>query len=263
MLKSVVGNWNLIVQMTRREVVGRYRGSFMGLAWSFFNPLFMLLVYTFVFSVLFKARWQGQATDNRAEFAIILFVGLILHGLIGECINRAPILILGNANYVKKVVFPLEILPVVAFGSALFHAVVSLIVLFVAELAILHHIPWTTVYFPLVALPLVFFSLGATWLLAALGVYMRDISQFSNILVTVLMFLSPIFYPVSLVPEQFRFIYRLNPLTFVIQESRDVLLFGVSPHWAGLGAQCVVAVAIAWLGFYCFQRSRTGFADVL
>ena len=125
MAASVWRNRSLIVAMVKREVVGRYRGSIMGLAWSFFSPLLMLMIYTFVFSVVFKARWGVGGEESKTDFAIILFVGMIVHGLFAECVNRAPALILSNVNYVKKVIFPLEILPWVAFGSALFHTAIS------------------------------------------------------------------------------------------------------------------------------------------
>ena len=181
-------NRSLIWQMVRREVVGRYRGSVMGLAWSFFNPLLMLIIYTFVFSVVFKARWVVGGDESKADFAILLFVGMIVHGLFAECVNRAPGLILSNVNYVKKVIFPLEILPWVAFGSALFHTAISIIVLLVAQLVLYQQIPWTVVFFPFVLVPLVFATMGFAWFLAALGVYVRDIGQITSFFTTALFF---------------------------------------------------------------------------
>ena len=162
----------LIIQLTKRDVIGRYRGSVMGLAWSFFNPLLMLAIYTFVFSVVFKARW-GVGGEGKVNFAIILFVGLIVYGLFAECINRAPSLIVSNVNYVKKVVFPLEILPSVAIGSALFHASISLVVLLAAQLLINQRLPWTVVVFPIILLPLLLVTVGLAWLLSALGVFVE------------------------------------------------------------------------------------------
>lgn len=215
--------------MTQREVVGRYRGSAMGLAWSFFNPVLMLVVYTFFFSVIFKSRW-GTTSDDKASFAIVLFVGLILHSLLAECINRAPTLILANVNYVKKVIFPLEILPVVALASALFHSAISLLVLIIAECILIHSLPWTAILFPVVMLPLIVGSLGLAWFLSALGVYIRDISQITGVITSVLMFLSPVFYPVSNLPPQYRSWIELNPLTFIIEEGRNTLIFGPPPR---------------------------------
>lgn len=263
MVASLWRNRQLIVQMSKREVVGRYRGSVMGMAWSFFNPVLMLAVYTFVFSVVFQTRWGVAGEASKTSFAILLFVGMIVHGLFAECANRAPSLILGNVNYVKKVVFPLEILPWVAMGSALFHAAISLLVLLVAQLVFHQSLPWTVVLFPLVLLPLLLATMGAAWFLAAIGVYLRDVSQTIGIITTVLLFLSPIFYPISALPEQYRIWLHLNPLTFIIEEGRKTLVFGQMPDWSGWGVYMVVSVAIAWMGFWWFQKTRKGFADVL
>ena len=262
MLKSLWYNRQLIGQMTQREVVGRYRGSIIGLAWSFFNPLLMLLIYTFVFSVIFKARW-GVSGESKADFAIILFVGMIVHGLFAECINRAPGLIISNVNYVKKVVFPLEILPWVAMGSALFYSMVSTAVLLVAQLIIKHSLPWTSLFFPMVLLPLVFVSMGFAWFLAALGVFVRDIGQVTNIFTTILLFFSPVLYSVSSLPEKYRILLQLNPLTLIIEESRKVLVFRQLPDWSSLGSELAVSMIIAAVGFWWFQKMRKGFADVL
>lgn len=263
MVASLWRNRQLILQMSKREVVGRYRGSVMGMAWSFFNPVLMLAVYTFVFSVVFQTRWGVAGEASKTSFAILLFVGMIVHGLFAECANRAPSLILGNVNYVKKVVFPLEILPWVAMGSALFHAAISLLVLLVAQLIFHQSLPWTVVLFPLVLLPLLLATMGAAWFLAAIGVYLRDVSQTIGIITTVLLFLSPVFYPISALPEQYRIWLHLNPLTFIIEEGRKTLVFGQMPDWSGWGVYMVVSVAIAWMGFWWFQKTRKGFADVL
>lgn len=263
MVASLWRNRQLILQMSKREVVGRYRGSVMGMAWSFFNPVLMLAVYTFVFSVVFQTRWGVAGEASKTSFAILLFVGMIVHGLFAECANRAPSLILGNVNYVKKVVFPLEILPWVAMGSALFHAAISLLVLLVAQLVFHQSLPWTVVLFPLVLLPLLLATMGVAWFLAAIGVYLRDVSQTIGIITTVLLFLSPIFYPISALPEQYRIWLHLNPLTFIIEEGRKTLVFGQMPDWSGWGVYMVVSVAIAWMGFWWFQKTRKGFADVL
>ena len=263
MFTSLWRNRGLIWQMTRRDVMGRYRGSVMGLAWSFFNPVLMLIVYTFVFSVVFKARWSVGGEESKAGFAIVLFVGMIVHGIFAECVNRAPGLILSNVNYVKKVVFPLEILPWVAMGSALFYGLVSVIVLMLAQLVVNQSFPWTSVLFPLVFLPLIFASMGFTWFLAALGVFVRDVGQVTGVFTTVLLFLSPVFYPVSALPEKYQGWLQLNPLTLIIEESRKVLIFGSLPDWPSLGVALLAGLAIAATGFWWFQKTRKGFADVL
>ena len=188
---------------------------------------------------------------------------MIIHGLFAECVNRAPGLILSNVNYVKKVIFPLEILPWVALGSALFHSFVSIVVLLGAYLILNAHIPWTAILFPLLILPLILVTMGFAWFLAAMGVFLRDVGQTTGILTTVMLFLSPVFYPLSNLPEGYRNLLLINPLTFIIQQAREVLIWGRLPDWFGLAVYCFASVVIAWSGFWWFQRSRKGFADVL
>lgn len=261
---SLWRNRQLIVQMTKREVVWRYKGSVMGLAWSFFNPVFMLVVYTFVFSEIFKSRWGGVGgDDSKTQFAVVLFVGMIVLSLFSEVLNRAPGLILSNVNYVKKVVFPIEILPVIAMGAALFHSLISLGVLLAAFVLFNGYLHWTAIFIPLVLLPLVILTMGLAWMLASLGVFLRDVGQTIGIITAVLMFLSPVFYPITAVPERFRPIIMANPFTFIIEQAREVLIWGHLPNWLGLGAYTLAAVAIAWAGYAWFQKTRKGFADVL
>lgn len=259
---SLWKNWSLISQMTKREVIGRYRGSVMGLAWSFFNPILMLAVYTFVFSEIFKTRWVGVDT-GKGGFAVLLFVGMIIHGLFAECANRAPSLIMNNSNYVKKVVFPLEILPVITLGSALFHSCISLLVLLIAQFLIVGTLYWSALLFPLILVPLILATLGISWLLASLGVYLRDVGHVITVLTTVLLFLSPVLYPVAALPEAYQPWLKLNPLTYIIEESRNVLLFGNLPDWVSLATAVAVGAVIAAAGFWFFQKTRKGFADVI
>ena len=201
---SLWRNRQLIMQMTKREVVGRYQGSALGLIWTFLNPVFMLAVYTFVFSVVFKARWGVGGEESKTQFAVVLFVGMIVHGLFAEVLNRAPSLILSNVNFVKKVVFPLEILPVVSMGAALFHSLISVGVLLIAFVLFNGNLHWTAVLVPLVVLPLVILTLGLAWMLASLGVFLRDVGQTIGIITTVMLFLAPVFYPVTALPEEMR-----------------------------------------------------------
>ena len=261
--KSLLQHRQLILQMTKREVVGRYKGSIMGLAWSFFHPILMLTVYSFVFSVVFKARWGLGNEESKTHFAVVLFVGLIVHALLAEVLNRAPGLIISNVNYVKKVVFPLEILPVISIGAALFHSLISLVVLLIAVIILEGNLHWTAVLIPLVVLPLVILTLGLAWMLASLGVFIRDIGQTIGIITTVMLFMAPVFYPLSAMPEKYHPFLMANPLTFIIEQAREVLIFGHLPNWSGLGIYMLVASAVAWAGFAGFQKTRKGFADVL
>ncbi|MNJ34606.1 Teichoic acid translocation permease protein TagG [compost metagenome] len=262
MVGSLWRNRNLIQASVMREVLGRYRGSVIGITWSFVTPLFMLTVYTVVFSVVFKARW-ATGSDSKTEFALVLFAGLMMFSLFAECINRAPGLILSNVSYVKKIVFPLEILPVVTLLSAMFHALVSLGVWLLAYCLFFGVPHATALLLPVIVLPFVMFIMGLSWALASLGVYLRDVSQIIGSVTSVLMFLSPIFYPVSALPENYRHLLYLNPLTPVIEMTRDVLYWGNVPDFQLLGIYWLATAFIAWLGFAWFQKTRKGFADVL
>jgi lipopolysaccharide transport system permease protein len=263
MFASLWRNRRLIWQMARREIDARYRGSLMGLAWSFITPFVMLAVYTFVFSVVFKARWGLGENESRTDFAIMLFAGMIVFGLFSEIINRSPGLVTTNANYVKKVVFPLEILPWVAFGSSLFHSLISLVVLLLAQLVLNFTLPWTVIFFPFVMLPLIFFSMGFAWFLSALGVFVRDIGQVTGLFTTLLMFLSAVFFPVSSLPEQYQIWLKLNPLVLIITESRKSLILGQTPDWAAVLVALLASLIFAFAGFWWFQKVRKGFADVI
>ncbi|MEG3128821.1 ABC transporter permease [Pantoea cypripedii] len=264
LLKSVCANRNLIFQMTKREITGRYRGSVMGLLWSFINPILMLTVYTFVFSVVFKARWgTGTAGESKTDFAVILFVGLIVHTLFAETLMRAPTLIIGNVNYVKKVVFPLETLSITSLAGVVFHSLISLLVLLIAFVIFNGFIHWTVVFIPLVFFPLIIVALGFSWFLSSLGVFIRDVGQTIAIITMILMFLSPIFYPVSALPKEFQAVIMLNPLTFIIEQARNVLIWGKIPDFKGLAIYSIGAIFLMWICFIWFQKTRKGFADVL
>ncbi len=260
---------SLLRQMLIREVQQRYRGSVFGVLWSFLTPLLMLAVYTFVFSVVFEARWAGRvdgahaASASTSDFALILFCGLMLHAFLAECLTRAPSVVLSQVNLVKKVVFPLEMLPIVTAGSALFHLCMSVLVLLVAILVLRGEFYATALYLPVILFPFFLFALGCLYILASLGVYVRDISQVMGLVVTVLLFMSPIFYPADALPEALRPVLLLNPLTLIIEQVRSVLLWNQPPEWLALA--CYAGIATFWLvfGFWWFQKTRKGFADVL
>ena len=261
-VRSITTNHRLIFSLAKREVVGRYRGSVMGLLWSFFNPVLMLAVYTFVFSVVFRARWAG-GSDSKTEFALVLFAGLLVFNLFSECVNRAPGLILSNSSYVKKVIFPLEILPLVALGSAAFHFAISFIVWLLFYFIFFGLPPPTILWLPLILLPLILMTLGLSWLLASLGVYLRDVGQIIGVVTTILMFVSPIFYPIAALPEKYRPFMQLSPLTVVVEQARDVMIWRHNMDWQLWGFAMIFSSVIAWLGYFWFQKTRKGFADVI
>ncbi len=252
----------LIWVSTKREVQGRYRGSMLGIFWSFVNPLMMLSVYTFVFAEIFRAKW-GQSSGSKTEYALILFIGLIIFNYFSECISRAPNIIVNNVNYVKKVIFPLEILPVITALSALYHAILGFTVWLIAY-AIFFGLPKLTILLaPLVILPLVFVTLGLSWVLASLGVFVRDIAQSIGVALTMLMFLSPIFYPASALPSPYNTLLFLNPLTIVVEQARDVMFWGILPNTKTMIIYWLGSLIFCWLGYLWFQKTRKAFADVL
>lgn len=263
-MASLWSNRRLLKDLTWREISGRYRGSMLGIGWSILQPLLMLAVYTFVFSVVFGAKWSAVGSpDNKFDFALFVFVGVLLHGVLAEAITRAPGLIVANANYVKKVIFPIDILPATLIGAAGFHALIATAILLVSVVALGGGLHWTVLWLPLLVLPLLAMSLGLAWLLAALGVFLRDIAQVTGVLASILMFLAPVFYPVSALPDAFEAWIYLNPLTYVIEQSRGVIFAGVAPELAGLGLFYLLSLAVTQLGYWLFQKSRHGFSDVL
>ncbi len=263
LLRSFWGHRELILQMTRRDVIGRYKGSVLGIVWSFVTPIFLLAIYTFVFSVVFNARWGAGEPESKTQFATLLFVGMIVHSLFSETLLRAPGLIVSNVSYVKKIVFPLEILPVVAMGASVFHSLISLLVLAGAVILLNGFLPWTILWLPIVLLPMVILALGIAWMLASLGVFLRDVAQPIGLAMTILLFASPVFYPVTALPESLRPWLMLNPLTFIIEQARAVLIFGQLPYLPGLLLYSAVSLIFAWAGYAWFQKTRKGFANVL
>jgi len=252
----------LITQFAIREVSARYRGSYGGLAWAFVMPLLLLTVYTFVFQHIFHARWL-TAQDSDTEFALQLYAGLIVFNCFAEFMTRAPRLVVDQPNLVKRVVFPLEILPWSSLASAMFHLLVAALVLVIAAVLRQSYFSPALLALPLVWLAMVPFLLGMGWLLSALGVYLKDIGQVIGLAVTFLQFLSPVFYPVEALPAALRPWLMLNPLTLVIEETRRVTMDGVCPHWGALAAYVAVGLVVAALGAFFFSRARQGFADVL
>jgi lipopolysaccharide transport system permease protein len=263
LIGSVISNRGLVSQIVKQQIVGKYRGSYIGILWTLLNPIFMLVVYTFVFSIALKVRWSGDVSESKLQFAFILFTGMLIHGLFAEVINKAPSLILLNANYVKKVIFPLEILALTNFLEGLFNFSVGMLVLLIAMLVFHDQITWTMIFLPIILVPYFMLLLGLIWFIASLGVFVRDIAQGINVLTTVLLFLSPIFYSKNALPPEFQWFMNINPLTFIIEQSRDVLIWGKLPNWQGLGVYSLLSGLTMWIGYYWFQKTRKGFADVI
>lgn len=253
----------LIAQLTKREVLQRYKGSYLGLIWSFVTPLAMLLVYTFVFSVIFQARWSGASSGSHTEYALPLFAALLAFNIFSESLLAAPRLIVEAPNYVKKVVFPLEILPVTVLGASLIHSIFSLTILLLGLVIIEGVLPWTLVLLPIVYLPLILLCLGLSWFLASLGVFIRDIGHLLDVGIRVLFFLTPIVYPTSIVPANFRFFLYLNPLTYIVEYFQAVILWGQWPNSGQFLLVVVGAFLICLLGYIWFMKSKKAFADLV
>ncbi len=259
---SIVEHRFVIGQLAKRAILGRYRGTVLGLLWSLVTPLLLLAVYTFVFGTILQVRWVSQSGGN-AEFAAILFSGMLVHGILAECLTQASTLIVANPQYVKKVVFPLEALPWVTVISAFFQGVISTGILLAYLFFVQGGIPWTAVLFPIPLFVLAFVCIAAGWLISATAVYLKDIAQMMGLLSTVLFFMAPILYPKTALPVEFQNLLYLNPLTYIIEQFRAVVLWGELPNWNGLALYGIVSVAIAWMSLAWFQKPRKGFADVL
>lgn len=253
---------HLLLQLSRRGVQSRYRGSVLGMFWSLLTPLLMLLVYSFVFSVVFQAKWNHPGAEN-ANFGVVLFSGMIIHALFSEPMVLSSTAITGNTQYVKKVVFPLEVMAWSTTIVAVFQALISFLILIIFMLISGMDIHPTLLLFPVVIAPLILLSVGLGWLLSSFTVFIRDIAQLVGIVSTVALFISPVFYPVDRLPQIWQSIIYLNPISYIVDQMRRISIYGELPDWTGLGIYTLVSLLVAWAGLAIFQRLRAGFADVL
>ncbi len=252
---------DLIAQLVKRDILTRYRGSFGGIVWLLLTPLLMLSLYTVVFGIFMKVQFPG-ATSNMM-FSLIIYVALIILNFFSECVSRSPTIIASNPNYVKKIVFPLEIFPWVIVGSALFHTLVNSLILALFCLIILGKVHLTILLFPFLLFPLMLMTLGLSWFLCSAGVYVRDIAQMMGFILQIIMYLSPVFYSISTLQPKYQKILLMNPLTYIIEQARALVLFGHPPQWQGFVLYLMMSIGIAWLGYIWFQKTKDGFADVL
>lgn len=248
--------------LAEREIRSKIIGTYIGLGHYVLLPLLMLLVYSFMFSVVFKARW-ADANDGFGGFAIRVFVGMIAFQFFSEVITRAPGLVLENPTYVKKVVFPLETLVPTAIAVSLFSAFVTFVVFLAAHLLLVGLPPATTIFVAVIWPPLIMMTAGIAWVLASLGVFLRDLRQLVTVIVPALMFISPIFYPISMVPNGFSLLIALNPLSIPIEMMRDAIFSAKAPDPVVLTGFYIGSFAVAQLGYWMFMRTKKAFADVL
>ena len=266
MLNNLAHPWRhraLIRILTWRDISGRYRGSLMGSAWSLLTPLLMLAVFTFVFGVVAPTRWPGAEEQGMGMFALRLLSGMVVHGLLSELLQRAPALVTAQPNYVTKVVFPLEVLGWVALLTGLFHSAMALLVLILLNAALGTVLSPTLLALPLVLVPYALLLLGIAWILAALGVYLRDLAQVIGPLVMASMFLGPVFYPREAMPAAIQPWLAWNPITVPVEQVRRVLFEAQWPQWDILAQYALVAIGVYLLGLWAFDRLKKGFADVL
>jgi len=249
------------LQFVKRETISRYKGSFLGFLWSVLTPLFMLVVYTFVFGEIFQAKWHTQS--SRVEFAMIVFCGLTTFNIFAEVISRSPNLIIQNGNYVKKVVFPLEVFPIIALGTALVHAAINYGLLILFVLVATGGLSWSVLLLPAALIPILLFTTGLAWVLSALGVYIRDISHVIGIGVQALMLLSPIFYSMEIIPERFVWFYYINPITYFVEDIRNILIWGKPVQFDVYMMELLIGTLIFAAGLIWFRKTKPGFADVV
>ncbi|TCV79107.1 ABC transporter permease [Sulfurirhabdus autotrophica] len=256
---SFIQHQYLIGQLIKRDVLLRYRGAFFGVLWVFLSPLLMLGIFAFVFGSIFQSRWPQQ--NEVMPFWLLLYCGLIVFNLFAETISRAPGAVRGYPSYVKKIIFPVHILPLIPLGAAFVHTAFNIIILF-AALAWTGHLHLSILLFPFLLFPTILLALGLSWFLAAWGVFIKDMTQIVPVFVQMLMFLSPIFYPINAVPALLQPIYQHNPLGAVIEAARAAAT-GQPIDWSTWGIALAIGLIASILGFAFFQHSREEFADVL
>ena len=262
LISSYWHNRTLIKQLVKKEIYGKFQETHLGFFWVVFEPLLMLAVYTFVFRVIFNRQWLSE-TETTLEFSAILFSGLLLFNFFRETVNSAPRLIIKNTNYVKKVVFPLEILPLVSVLTSLYHLFISMLILIVIYIIAYGQPNLAVLYTPLILLPYILIVFGVSLFLSSTGVYIRDVAQIVAMIVMGSLFLSAIFYPIESVPEKYQIWFYFNPIAFTVDQFRSAFMWGESPELKWFAVYYPVSIVISWLGFFWFQKTRKGFSDVL
>ena len=261
LLRSLWRYRHMIRHLTASQIIQRYRGSLLGLFWTLVQPLLMLGIYSFVFGTIFRPRWMQAGGES--SFALVLFCGLTAYGFFAESLSRSVSLITGNPNYVKKIIFPLEVLAVTSVLAALAQSLAGFSILLLAQLWLQGYVPWTAWLMPLALLPLLLITLAFSWFFAALSVYFRDVENLMGLMLSGLMFLSPVFYSLQAVPEKVRPLFYLNPLTWAVEDLRRVLLWGQGLDWPVWCLQLLIAWLMLGLAYAWFKRLQPGFADVL
>ena len=251
----------LIFSFAKRELLGRYKGSVLGIAWAVLTPVVMIAIFTFIFAGIFGARFG--ASDSHWDYALYLFCGLLPWTMFQESLQQSAHTIVTHANLVKRVVFPLETLPAAQVVAALGTQLFATVALLIATIIIRQRLELTALWLPVLLIPQLLFTLGASWLIASLGVFLRDITQGITLLLMAWMYLTPIIYPESIVPDRFRPLMNFNPFTALVRSYRRTFLEGAAPDWSGLAYFAAFALVIFVFGYWWFARTRKSFADVV
>jgi lipopolysaccharide transport system permease protein len=244
-------------------VAQRHKGSLFGGAWAVVTPLLMMLLYSCVFGIIFGGRYGAISGETGVEYALGIFLSLTIFQLVAEILGTTPTTILSQANLVKKVVFPLEILPVAAVGTALFNFSINLCLVLLAVAVFGSGLTPLAFLLPLVIIPVILLCLGLAWWLSALGVFLRDITQITGFFAQILMYASAVFYSTTRIPENFWVYVRFNPLVHLIEIARDIVLWAHAPDWNGLGYAYLCGALCFSSGWLVFSRLKPAFADVL
>lgn len=261
MIRHLLSLRELIGQLTRREVATVYRDSLLGALWTFIQPLMTLAVYTFVFTEIFQPR-AGEGA-SQTVFVLGMFCGIVFYGVFADTISKAPILVISNPSYVKRVLFPLEALPVSVLGAALVNLCAGLLILIAGTLILGESVPATVFWLPVTLVPLFMLTLGISWFLASVGVFLRDVQQVVRVLLQAIFFLTPIVWTLDFLPPRFHFWVKLNPLTTIVESAREVAIAGRLPDWGMLGLITAISAVVMVAGYVWFMKTRHGFADVL
>lgn len=260
-LLELPARFDLILTLTRRELATRYKGSALGILWAILTPLVTIAIFTFIFAKIFNARF-GESNSGW-DFALYLFCGLLPWTAFQEAVQQSSSTIVAHTNLVKRVVFPLETLPVAQTLSSLANQMFGTLALVLAALIIRRELHASVLWLPLLIAPQLAATLGAAWLVASLGVFLRDVVQGISLVLMAWLYLTPIIYPESLVPEQYRPFINLNPFTPLVRSYRRILLEGAMPDWSGLAYFTVFALLLFLFGYWWFARTRKSFADVI
>lgn len=255
--------WDLFRALAHRDVHKRYTETLIGASWGLLVPLVMLAIYTVIFSEIFQAKWGGLTVAAKTDYAVILFIGLIVYGIFAESVARAPSAIVSQPNLVTKVVFPLRLLPMVIVSTSLYNAVISLVplILFLSFSSFGLHIE--ALLAPILLVPTIALVLGVTFFFASLGVFLRDVDQFAALFARVVQYLTPVLYPSEIFPEPIRSVMRASPLAIQVEQLRDLIVFGRMPNWLDFGVSAFFSMLVFLLGYWWFQRTRRAFADVI